>query len=247
MCTLIIRWHPGDVWPLIIGGNRDEMKTRQSKPPGRHWPDRPEIIAGIDETAGGSWLGVNEFGVVAAILNRSNSLGPKQGKRSRGELVLEALDHADASDAAKAITSINEKAYRSFNMILADNRDAFWLKHTETNNIALHSIPEGISMITADDLNDIKSPRIAKYLKRIRKASIPNPGINDWDAWQKVLADQGEHIDGNPLTSINIKTDYGFGTVSSSLLAVPNSNEREIQWKFCPGTPDTTPFHFVEI
>ena len=49
-------------------GNRDEMKTRRSKPPGRHWPDRPEIIAGIDETAGGGWLGVNDFGVVAAIL-----------------------------------------------------------------------------------------------------------------------------------------------------------------------------------
>ena len=132
-------------------------------------------------------------------------------------------------------------------MILADNRDAFWLKHTETDNIALHSIPEGISMITADDLNDIKSPRIAKYLKRIRKASVPNPGTNDWDAWQKVLADQSEHIDGNPLTSINIKTDYGWGTVSSSLLAVPNSQERKGQWKFCPGTPDTTPFDFVEI
>ena len=147
MCTLIIRWHPGDDWPLIIGSNRDEMKTRQSKPPGRHWPDRPEIIAGIDETAGGSWLGVNDFGVVAAILNRSNSLGPKEGKRSRGELVLEALDHADASDAAKAITSINEKAYRSFNMILADNRDAFWLKHTETARVTVNSIPEGLSLI----------------------------------------------------------------------------------------------------
>ena len=102
-------------------------------------------------------------------------------------------------------------------------------------------------MITADDLNDIKSPRIAKYLKRIRKASVPHPATNDWDAWQKVLADQSEHIDGNPLTSINIKTDYGFGTVSSSLLAIPNSQERDVQWKFCPGTPDTTPFDFVEI
>ena len=247
MCTLIIRWHPGDDWPLIIGANRDEMKTRKSKPPGRHWPDRPEVIAGIDETAGGSWLGVNDFGVVAAILNRSNSLGPKEGKRSRGELVLEALDHADANDAVEAISSINEKAYRSFNMILADNRDAFWLKHTESDDIRINSIPEGISMITADDLNDIASPRIAKYLQRIREASVPNPGINYWDTWQKILADQSEHIDGNPLTSINIKTDYGFGTVSSSLLAVPSSRERGVQWKFCSGTPDTTPFHFVEV
>ena len=96
---------------------------------------------------------------------------PKEGKRSRGELVLEALDHADASDAAEAIHYYKRKTYRSFNMILADNRDAFWLKHTETDS-TLSSIPEGISMITADDLNDIKSPRIAKYLKEYEKLAF---------------------------------------------------------------------------
>ena len=247
MCTLIIRWCPGNDWPLIIGSNRDEMMIRPSKPPGRHWLDRPEVTAGMDDEAGGSWLGVNDFGVVAAILNRSNSLGPKAGKRSRGELVLEALDHSDARDAAAALFNINQNAYRSFNMILADNRDAFWLKHTETSAITLQDIPKGISMITADDLNDIQSPRIAQYLKRIRKAKVPDPGTNDWTEWQAILADRREHIDGNPLTSINITTDYGFGTVSSSLLAVPSSFDNEIQWQFCTGSPDKAPFNMVEL
>ena len=81
----------------------------------------------------------------------------------------------------------------------------------------------------------------------IRKAKVPDPGTNDWTEWQAILADRREHIDGNPLTSINITTDYGFGTVSSSLLAVPSSFDNEVQWKFCTGSPDKAPFNMVEL
>ena len=66
MCTLVILRRPGHAWPVLIGANRDEMIDRESKPPGRHWPDRPEVVAGLDVLAGGSWLGVNDWGVVAA-------------------------------------------------------------------------------------------------------------------------------------------------------------------------------------
>ena len=130
MCTLVILRRPEHDWPVVIGANRDEMIDRPAKPPARHWPDRTEIVAGIDLLAGGSWLGVNDWGVAAAVLNRHGSLGPEAGLRSRGELVLEALDHADAVDAAAALSDLDPEAYRSFNLIVADNRDAFWLRHT---------------------------------------------------------------------------------------------------------------------
>ena len=67
--------------------------------------------------------------MVAAVLNRVGSLGPAAGKRSRGELVLEALDHADAAAAAKALADLDPEAYRPFNLLIADARDAFWLRH----------------------------------------------------------------------------------------------------------------------
>ena len=57
MCTLVILRRPDHHWPVLIGANRDEMIGRASKPPGRHWPDRPELVAGFDLLAGGSWLG----------------------------------------------------------------------------------------------------------------------------------------------------------------------------------------------
>src|SRR5947208_2634451 len=147
MCTLVILRRPEHPWPVIIGANRDEMLDRPALPPGRHWPDRPELVAGLDRLAGGSWLGLNDWGVAAAVLNRQGSLGPAGGLRSRGELVLEALDHADAVDAASALSHLDPAAYRTFNLIVADNRDAFWLRHDGGSRIAAYPIEEGLSLI----------------------------------------------------------------------------------------------------
>jgi hypothetical protein len=129
MCTLVILRRPGAAWPLVLAANRDELASRPSRAPGRHWPDRAEVVAGLDVQAGGSWLGLNDHGVVAGVLNRTGTLGPAAGKRSRGELVLEALDHADAAAAARALTDLDPDAYRPFNLVIADKRDAFWLRH----------------------------------------------------------------------------------------------------------------------
>src|SRR5579871_4416153 len=107
MCTVIISRRPGDPWPLLLGGNRDEMERRPWKAPGYHWPLAADVIGGYDELAEGSWLAMNGHGVTAVILNRMGTLGPAAGKRSRGELVLEALDHADASSAAEAMVHLD--------------------------------------------------------------------------------------------------------------------------------------------
>ena len=91
MCILIVLRRPSHSWPVLIAANRDEMQDRPWLAPARHWPDRPEVTAGMDKLAGGSWLGVNDHGVTAAILNRTDSLGPAPGKRSRGEIGLMSL------------------------------------------------------------------------------------------------------------------------------------------------------------
>src|SRR6266571_566398 len=158
MCTLVILRRPEHDWPIIIGANRDEMIDRPAKPPGRHWPDRVEVVAGLDLLAGGSWLGINDWGVVAAVLNRTGSLGPAAGLRSRGELVLEALDHADAVAAAAALTYLDPAAYRTFNLIVADNRDAFWLRHDGSDRIEARPLKDGLSLIAAGDLDDLTTP-----------------------------------------------------------------------------------------
>src|SRR5258705_12232981 len=114
MCTLVILRRPEHEWPVIIGANRDEMIDRAATPPGRHWADRVEVVAGLDLLAGGSWLGLNDWGVAAAIPNRHGSLRPPGRPRSRGELGLGGPDPARAARAAGALAHPHPCAYPRF-------------------------------------------------------------------------------------------------------------------------------------
>lgn len=250
MCTLVILRRPGDDWPLLLAANRDEMNDRPWQPPGRHWPDRPEVTAGRDLLSGGSWMGVNDHGLVAAVLNRHGSLGPAPGKRSRGELVLEALDHAEATEAARALAEIEPRAYRSFNLVVADSRDAFWLRHLgeDAEQVVAMPLPPGLSMLTAHDRNDPRgSPRQRLYLPRFREAPVPDPGAGDWRAWETLLASREELPGEGPASAMTLSLPNGFGTVSGSLLALPAAPIRPPLWRFAAGPPDRTPFETVAL
>ncbi len=225
MCTLVILRRPGNPWPLLLAANRDEMTDRPWSGPARHWPDRPEVVAGRDELAGGTWLGVNDHGVAAGILNRPDALGPDPGKRSRGELVLEALDHADADEAAAALAALEGSSYRAFNLVIADNRDAFWLKSKGDGPVGAQPLPKGLSMITAFDLNDAASPRIARYRPGFEAAAAPDPAAGDWRAWIELLAAREASPGVGEEGAMRIDPATGFGTLSSSLIALPAAGE----------------------
>jgi hypothetical protein len=239
MCSVIILLRPGHDWPVLIASNRDEMIDRPWSPPARHWPDRPDVVAGKDDLAGGSWLGINDAGLVVGMLNRRNTLGPQAGKRSRGELVLDALDFADGSDAVDMLAELDPTAYRPFNMVVVDNRDAFWLRNLG-DRIETEKLPPGISMITASDRNDRSSPRIRHYLPLWEGAAVPVPEQQDWAAWTTLLGSRQSEPGGDVFDAMNILSNTGFGTVSSSLIALPavGFQDRKPVWRFCAGHPD---------
>lgn len=252
MCTVVILRRPGHDWPLLLAANRDEMADRPWRPPGRHWPERENVTAGIDELAGGAWLGVNDEGVVAGILNRRDSLGPDPSLRSRGELVLEALDHFDADDAAQALGDLDGRSWRSFNMVIADNRDAYWLRSLGAvagGRIEIQPIEEGLSMITSGELNDMTAPRIAHNRKLFEAAPVPDPEIDDWSAWQELLAGRAHPDGAGPEEAMTVVTDHGFGTLSSSLIALPamHRDVRKPLWRFTAGPPGEAAWRPVTV
>jgi hypothetical protein len=247
MCSVIVLRRPDHPWPLLLAANRDEMADRPWLPPARHWPDRPEVIAGRDVLANGTWLGINDWGVVAAVLNRVNTLGPAPGRRSRGELPLEALDHADATTAATALADIDPRAYRPFNLIIADHRDGYWLCCRDDRGgrpIEIHPLPEGLSMVTAFDLNDPASPRTRRYRPLFEAAPCPDPDRGDWQAWERLLADRRFEPEAGPGGAMTVVTPSGFGTVCASLIALPDpiAKRRKPIWLFAAGRPGEVPF-----
>jgi uncharacterized protein with NRDE domain len=247
MCTLVILRRPEHVWPVIIGANRDEMIGRPAAPPARHWPDRPEVVAGRDLLAGGSWLGINDWGVAAAILNRHGSLGPAPGQRSRGELVLEALDHPDAVAAAEALSHLDPDAYRTFNLIIADNRDAFWLRHADGARVEARPVPEGLSLIDSGDLNRPNNRRVTIATPRFRDAAPPDPDREDWADWQALLSNSESPPGEPPESALRFTTPHGYGTVSSALIALPaaGAGERKPRFRYAQWQP--MPIGWAEV
>ena len=253
MCTVVILRRPHSDWPLLLAANRDEMASRRCKPPARHWSNYPGVVAGLDELAGGTWLGVNGHGVTAAVLNRLNTLGPLPGAKSRGELPLRALEQTTARAAVAALGTLDANAYRPFNMIVADSRDAFWVRCRRAENganvIETGDIPPGLSMVTAYDLNDTSSPRIGRFIARFKAAAEPDPVSGDWSDWQAILASREHDAEAGPGGAMCVVTDFGFETVSSSLIALPAKERHETDpiWLFSTGRPGETAYAPVSL
>ena len=110
MCTLVLVVpSPGGV--LQVAANRDEFLARPATPPAPSADGR--WLAPRDLQAGGSWLGVNAAGLFVGVTNRS--AGPRDGaRRSRGLLVLEALESADAAALHRRLGGLNRPRTTAF-------------------------------------------------------------------------------------------------------------------------------------
>ena len=190
------------------------MRARPARAPARHWPDRPEVTGGLDVQAGGSWMAVNQAGLFATLLNGLQSLGPVAGKRSRGELPLNALNFTAAADAAQALERLDPRAYRAFNLIIADAGAVFLLQNDGQRPIQCQEVPPGLHLISHRDLNDPRDPRVRQFRHAFGQLPRPNQGdtLADWAPWAALMGTREGEDPENALTALTIRTDFGFET-----------------------------------
>lgn len=117
MCT--VTWFTGSNG-FELFSNRDERRTRlREDGPREYEQSGTRFIAPRDGEAGGTWITVNEFGVVLCLLNnyQAESALPAELARSRGLLVLELAD-CESLDEVSARTPIDELArHRGFRLL----------------------------------------------------------------------------------------------------------------------------------
>jgi uncharacterized protein with NRDE domain len=121
VCLLIALFQVLPEAPLIIAANRDELYERPAVAMTVLREHRPRILGGRDLQAGGTWLAVNERGVVAGLTNQPSAAGRDPSKRSRGELPLAFA----AQDDASADVPINPADYNPCWMLVGDRRSLF--------------------------------------------------------------------------------------------------------------------------
>ena len=120
MCLVLVAYKIDASYPLIVAANRDEYFSRPALP-AHFWQDAPEIFAGRDDQAGGTWLGITPQGRFAAITNWTASEDGTDGYLSRGWLVRDFL--VGESSAREFVELINGDSYRGFNLLVFDGRD----------------------------------------------------------------------------------------------------------------------------
>lgn len=120
MCLILFALDATPDFPLILAANRDEFHSRPTEPLHR-WPDG--IIAGRDQRAGGTWLGVAPGRGWAALTNYRDAQLPADFPRSRGLLIPDYLRSDLPPD--RFLEAIDPALYDGFNL-LAGNGDASW-------------------------------------------------------------------------------------------------------------------------
>jgi len=117
MCT--VSW-VRQVDGYVLACNRDERHTRKpAKGPLMTELRGVEYIAPVDGDHGGSWIGVNSFGLTLCLLNRYEAPTEKAAEEytSRGLLLTDLLDCADPAQTELRLSLAQLGAFRPFTML----------------------------------------------------------------------------------------------------------------------------------
>lgn len=245
MCTLIVLHRCVEASPLIVAANRDEYLERPAEGPAVR--DAPfahgngsrtaKVLAPRDVREGGTWLGLNEHGLFAALTNRRCD-SPDPNRRSRGLIVTDALTAARARDAAEMIESLNADAYNPFNLLVADRDTAHVFSYEgKPERIDLAPGPHVIGNVHPLDTT---SPKIERLRREVACAAAA-PRSEVAPRLRDVCR---SHEGASPLEHTCVHAG-DYGTRSSTWLRL---GEHDAEFHYADGSPcsrayeDCTPF-----
>jgi uncharacterized protein with NRDE domain len=243
MCTLAIYLRVFPEFPVVVAANRDEYLARPAAAP-MVLTERPLIIGGKDLKAGGTWLAINQYGMIAGLLNRRSELPANPECRSRGLLCLDALRHRTVDEALGFVTAQDPERYNPFNLLLA-GRERAVVAHNRQGRIESTVLTAGTHLLTNLDVDDFECPRISRSFSRFAQLGAqPEIGADPPRLRRRLgelLADHSTQLDprtGRPNSLCLHLGDYG--TRESSLIFVAATGH--IEHYFAPGPPCTAAY-----
>ncbi|MCA9128129.1 MAG: NRDE family protein [Planctomycetales bacterium] len=229
MCLLAVLYRLVPESPILVAANREEYFDRPSQPPSIQ-SGKPRVLCGLDQRAGGTWLGVNQHGMFVGVCSRRGNTDPL-GARSRGLLAREVLRCSNARKGVdKAMEEMLNERYESLNLVVCD-AESGWVIHADQDPEVV-PLEDGLNIIGNMNMNDPEDDRI-KLAHRLLTLQLLDSPVKFLAVASKVFA-RSPAPAGRP-TMIVRGNDYG--TVSSTLIAL-SPKPRDAIFQFSAGAPD---------
>lgn len=232
MCLIVFSWKLLPQCPLLLAANRDEFFDRPSLS-ADWWQEHPDVYAGRDLKAGGTWLGIDRKARFAALTNIRNGQTPKQEKRSRGELVANFLKQD--VDPAAYLELVREmgKEYNGFNLVFGDEHAMYWVSNEGEDSFS--RLEPGIYGLSNGSL-DTPWPKVVRA--KAQFASLMCQGAPD-DAYFEMLADTTRAADSRlPDTGVSLEWERllspiciesdAYGTRASTIVRVMDGGRAQL-------------------
>lgn len=243
MCLITFAYKTHPKYRLIVAANRDEFYDRPTRT-AQFWKNenKPQILAGKDLKANGTWMGVSKVGKWAALTNYRDLSTLKNEAPSRGELVLDYLDSDIAPLNYLKGLQPQSLQYNGFNILVGNEMGLY---HYSNYDDVVTEIDAGIHGVSNALLNT-PWPKLERAKLNLREI-ISEPTFNkeglfhllrnSEQAADKDLPDTGIPYElEKTLSSIYIDRD-NYGTLCSTLLLTDYEGNTEfIERRYDPKT-----------
>jgi uncharacterized protein with NRDE domain len=241
MCFIVFAYQVHPSYRLIAAANRDEYYQRPSAPVA-FWEDAPQVLAGRDLKEGGTWMGINRGGKVAAITNFRDPGSVKTGAPTRGRLVSNFLTGFESAASYMNKISRSAQKYNGFNLICGDPQDLI----VYSNRGEIIKLEPGIFGLS-NHLLDSPWPKVIKGKKALSEA-MNEKGFDLEEALFKILSDR-KMAPKNKLPHTGVELEWerrlssifidspGYGTRSSSVLLMGKNKWVKFVEKVFDGKP----------
>ena len=238
MCTLALFFDVFDRYPVLVAANRDERYDRPATPPGVI-PANPKIMAGKDLRAGGTWLGINEYGLLVGILNRraNGAILIHPNPRSRGLLCMDLLALRSAAEAREFLCC-HEENYNPFTVVYVDPEGA-GVAFNEKESITVRALNAGLHVLSSVAAVDTASGKADRAYGRFLSWATGSPAQKQSGDWlgglKRLIGDHTMLSDDDPRDAICVHGTES-GTVSSSIIHF-SAIQRRFESYYCAGAP----------
>lgn len=229
MCVYAFAINPNEKYKFVLMGNRDEFYERESIP-AHFWEDFPDILAGKDKKAGGTWLGINKNnGKIAFLTNYRDPKKFDSQKASRGLIVRNFLTSPASIQRFLIEFYAMQSAYNPFNLIFGTVDNLFYYSNVIGG---VKNLTKGVYTLSNAflDTNWYKTEKLKSYLLKILQNQ--NIDVNEVFSYledkekadDNLLPDTGVGYEKEKLLSSIFIESETYGTVFSYFILIDSKN-----------------------